>query len=78
MLKHTDIIMEQKRVNALGARWNILAEEAFRKGMEAVLRNILGYVKIEKWRYFDSEDYVRGYPSLIEVDLVIRDGEHML
>ena len=46
--------------------------------MRFLLKELLGDVKIEKWRYFDNEGYVRGYPSMIEVDLVIKNKEHIL
>ena len=72
------IVSLQRRIDALGARWGLLAEEAFRESMKGILEKILGKVKVEKWSYYDKEGEVFGYPSLIEVDMVIKDREHFL
>ncbi len=66
------------RITALGARWGVLAEEAFREGMRGVVERILGVAKIERWCYVDKEGFVYGYPAVIDVDLVVKDGEHIL
>jgi hypothetical protein len=34
--------------------------------------------KVEKWVYYDSSGEVYGKPGVIEVDMVIKDGEHVL
>jgi hypothetical protein len=66
-------------ITALGARWGIFAEEAFREGMKGVLEEIgFSYYEIKKWEAFDEEGFVYGHPSMIEVDLVIRDQKHYL
>lgn len=72
------VISLQRRIDALGARWGLLAEEAFRESMKGILEKILGKIKVEKWSYYDKEGEVFGYPSLIEVDMVIKDREHFL
>ena len=61
----------QIRLDALGARWGVLNEEAFREGVSAILREA-GYT-IRKWIYLDKEGYVYGHPSTIDIDVVIRD-----
>ena len=65
-----------RTISALGARWGILAEEAFRAGMRGVVEELFGG-KVERWEFFDREGRVFGYPSLVEVDLVVRDGKHI-
>ncbi|RLE58014.1 MAG: hypothetical protein DRJ40_02075, partial [Thermoprotei archaeon] len=30
------------------------------------------------WCYVDEEGFVYGYPVVIDVDLVVKDGEHIL
>ncbi|RLI74846.1 hypothetical protein DRP04_14185 [Archaeoglobales archaeon] len=67
-----------KVIAAIGARWGVLSESAFREGMRRIVQDILGVAKVDKWVYFDSEGFVFGRPSVVEVDLVIKDGEHML
>jgi hypothetical protein len=38
----------------------------------------LGAGRVERWVYSDSEGFVYGHPSIVEVDVVIRDREHVL
>ncbi|MEO0283862.1 MAG: DUF3782 domain-containing protein [candidate division WOR-3 bacterium] len=64
-------------ITAVGARWGIFAEEAFRESMEGILKE-LGFYDVKKWEDYDKEGFIFGYPSTIEVDLVIRDDKHYL
>lgn len=66
-----------RRLDALGSRWGLMAEEAFREGVRGVVEGI-GGGRVERWVYEDVEGYVRGYQSVVEVDVVVRDREHML
>jgi hypothetical protein len=59
-------------LNALGARWGVLNEDAFRSGVRELLRDA-GYA-VERWIYYDDRGYVYGYPSEVELDIIIRDG----
>ena len=67
-----------RRLDALGARWGIISEEAFREGMRGVVENILGVAKVGRWVYHDTVGEVYGRPSVVEVDVVVKDGEHVL
>jgi len=67
----------QRRLDALGARWGILAESAFREGMRGIVERLFGG-SVERWIHDDREGFVFGYPATVEVDIVIRDGEHIL
>ncbi|AFA40103.1 putative conserved protein containing a coiled-coil domain [Pyrobaculum oguniense TE7] len=60
------------KLDALGARWGVLSEDAFREGVRELLREA-GYA-VEKWLYYDGDGYVYGYPSEVELDVVVRDG----
>ncbi len=60
------------RIEALGARWGVWSEEAFRAGVRELLREA-GF-SVERWVYFDSEGYVYGHPAEVELDVVVRDG----
>ena len=64
----------QLRLDALGARWGIFAEEAFREGMKGIVERYFGG-EVQKWVYEDKEGFVFGHPASVEVDLVIRDKE---
>jgi len=86
VFRHTQILEEHTKaireltikIDALGARWGILSEEAFRRGLEGVLKSLLGDVKVEKWKYYDEKGEVFGYPSMIDVDVVIKEDQHIL
>jgi hypothetical protein len=64
----------QLRLDALGARWGIFAEEAFREGVKGIVERYFGG-EVQKWVYEDKEGFVFGHPASVEVDLVIRDKE---
>jgi hypothetical protein len=59
-------------LNALGARWGVFGEDAFRSGVRELLRDA-GYA-VERWIYYDDRSYVYGYPSEVELDIIIKDG----
>ncbi len=59
-------------LNALGARWGVFSEDAFRSGVRELLRDA-GYA-VDRWVYYDDRGYVYGYPSEVELDVVVRDG----
>jgi len=59
-------------LNALGARWGVFSEDAFRNGVKELLRDA-GYAG-ERWFYYDDRGYVYGYPSEVELDIIIKDG----
>ncbi|MEM4700082.1 MAG: DUF3782 domain-containing protein [Candidatus Nezhaarchaeales archaeon] len=67
----------ERHVSALGARWGLMAEEAFREGLRGLLSRELG-LSIERWRAFDESGRVFGYPSEVEVDVAIKDGRVVL
>jgi hypothetical protein len=62
-----------RRVEALGARWGLHSEEAFREGMRSVLSQRFG-AHVRHWEGFDPEGIVFGHPASIELDLVITNG----
>jgi hypothetical protein len=68
----------ERRLIALGTRWGIDSEKAFSNAMRGVVEEILGVARIEKWRYYDKEGEVLGYPALIEADIAIKDQMHIL
>ena len=62
------------RVQALGARWGILAEDAFRAGIAGILTEEIG-LKVERYRKMDAEGQVFGRPDQVEIDVVIHNGD---
>jgi hypothetical protein len=67
-----DLRRVELALNALGARWGILSEDAFRSGVRELLRDA-GYT-VERWVHYDDRGYVYGYPSEVELDVIARDG----
>ena len=67
-----------RRISAIGARWGILSGSAFRRGMRAILRDVLGIRRVSKLKLEDEEGIVYGHPSIIDVDIAVRNGEHLL
>ena len=67
-----------RRLDALGARWGVVSEEAFREGMRGVVEKILGVAKIDRWVFRDEGGEVYGYPSIVEADVVVKDSVHAL
>ena len=59
-------------LNALGARWGVFSEDAFRSGVRELLKDA-GYI-VDRWVYYDDKGYVYGYPSEVELDIIIKDG----
>ncbi|MEM1659416.1 MAG: DUF3782 domain-containing protein [Candidatus Jordarchaeales archaeon] len=81
MSKRMDAFEEEMKkvgeiLGGLGARWGLASEEAFREGLRGLLERY--GVKVSKWEYYDSECMVFKKPSVIEVDVLIRDREHVL
>ncbi len=65
------------QLSAMGARWGTQSESAFREGLAHILtrETNLNVVRYEKT---DLEGVVFGHPSLIEIDVAIQNGEHIL
>jgi len=66
-----------RHLSALGARWGLMSERAFREGLKGLLEKELG-LKVERWVRTDREGRVFGYPGRVEVDVAVRDGRLVL
>jgi len=64
-------------LGALGARWGLHSESAFRKGLRAILEGSFG-VKVERYEDYDHEGTVFGRPEQIELDVIIHNGTLIL
>jgi hypothetical protein len=67
----------ERHISALGARWGLMAEDAFREGLRGLLERELGF-RVEKWKAYDEAGIVFGYPSEVEVDVTVSDGKLIL
>jgi hypothetical protein len=65
------------RLGALGARWGLESESAFRDGLTAILAEETG-LKVKRYLAMDTEGMVFGRPDQVEIDVAIQDGEHTL
>ena len=65
-----------RRIDALGARWGLIAEETFREALKRFLKEYFKVARIEKVKIMDEEGYVYGYPCQIEYDIIIKDNIH--
>jgi len=66
----------ERRISALGARWGLQTEEAFREGLKGILEREFG-VRVERWVEKDKEGIVYDHPSDVELD-VVKDGKTIL
>ena len=64
-------------IGALGARWGLHSESAFRKGLRAILEGSFG-VKVERYEDYDHEGTVFGRPEQVELDVIIYNGTLIL
>ena len=67
----------RREIVGIGARWGVYTESAFRNAMREVVEKYFGG-SVRKWVYFDEEGFIFGQPSHVDVDVVIKDREHIL
>ena len=73
-----EIKMLRGNVNALGFRYGICTEETFRESIKYLIEDLLKKYKVSKWVKKDEKGVVYGYPSIIEIDVLVRDKEVIL
>lgn len=74
---HEEIMAQAKKhdrsIGALGARWGLMSERAFRDALAAILEDSFD-VKVLRIEDFDDEGEVFGRPEQIELDVIIKNG----
>ncbi len=60
-------------ITAIGARWGIFAESAFRNGIQAILEESFG-VRVFRYQAYDHTGEVFGHPDQVELDLIVQDS----
>ena len=74
---HEEIMAQANKfdrsIGALGARWGIRSEKAFRDALAGILEKSFA-VQVLNVTEFDDEGEVFGRPDQIELDLIIQDG----
>lgn len=64
-------------IGALGARWGLSAEAAFRQGLKSILEDSFP-VKVEQFIGWDSRGIVWEEPDQVELDLIVHNGTLIL
>ena len=64
-------------IGALGARWGLYSEQAFRRGLEGILSASFG-VEVVNVTEYDEAGEVFGRPDQVELDVIIQDGTLIL
>ena len=79
LIKHSEVIEKlASSIQAIGMRYGVFTEEAFREGIKYLIKDLLEEYKVDKWIYYDKEGFVYGHSSIIEVDVLIKDKECIL
>jgi len=66
----------ESAIGGLGARWGIMSEESFRKGLKGILQGI--GLSVERYLDYDPEGYVFGHPDQVELDVLIKNKSILL
>jgi len=75
MLKRLDEF--DSRLGALGARWGLHSEEAFRSALQGILEESFG-VQVINLREWDDSGEVFGRPDQVELDVIIYNSTLIL
>jgi hypothetical protein len=67
----------EQSIGALGARWGIASEEAFRAALRGILQDSFG-VEVFSINEFDDKGMVFGRPDQVELDIIIVNGTLIL
>ena len=74
---HEEIMAQARKfdrsIGALGARWGLQSEAAFRNALAGILEQSFG-VTVRNVCEFDDAGEVFGRPDQVELDIIIKDG----
>ncbi|WP_328987061.1 DUF3782 domain-containing protein [Thiorhodovibrio winogradskyi] len=62
-----------RSIGALGARWGLQSEKAFRDALAGILEENFG-VEVINYNGYDDSGEVFGKPEQIELDVIIKNG----
>ncbi len=68
----------RRLVNVIAHRFGIISEESFREGMKYVLEEEFGVADVGRFIMEDEKGIVYNHPSTVEVDVLVKDGKHIL
>ncbi|MEZ5582542.1 MAG: DUF3782 domain-containing protein [Candidatus Competibacteraceae bacterium] len=64
---------QEQNMGALGARWGMQTEQAFRDGLAAIVEKSFG-VQVHTINEFDDQGIVFGRPDQVELDVIVKNG----
>jgi hypothetical protein len=67
----------EKLVTTIAHRFGVITEVSFREALSNILSRYFG-AAATKWSIYDDEGIVFGYPSMVDVDVVVKDNIHIL
>jgi hypothetical protein len=74
---HEEIMAQAKKfdrsIGALGARWGLQSETAFRKALAGILEESFG-VEVLNINEYDERGEVFGRPEQVELDIIVKNG----
>jgi hypothetical protein len=74
---HEEIMAQAKKhersIGALGSRWGLQSEKAFRNALAGILEQNFG-VQVLNVNEYDDEGVVFGRPDQVELDVIIKNG----
>lgn len=65
--------LHDRNIGALGARWVLQSEKAFRDALAGILEKNFG-VEVVKVNEYDDQGTVFGRPDQVELDVIIKNG----
>jgi len=78
---HEEIMAQAKKhdrsIGALGARWGLQSEAAFRNALAGILEESFG-VSVRNVCEFDDAGEVFGRPDQVEIDIIVKNGMLLL
>jgi len=78
---HEEIMAQAKKhdrsIGALGARWGLQSETAFRNALAGILEESFG-VSVRNVCEFDDAGEVFGRPDQVEIDIIVKNGMLLL
>ena len=74
---HEEVMAQARKhdrsIGALGARWGLQSEKAFRDALAGILEESFG-VQVVNVNDYDDEGVVFGRPDQVELDVIIKNG----
>ena len=64
-------------ISALGGRWGVNTEKAFRNALIDLAKEAVG-AEVKRLKMYDEKGIVYGEPGEVEVDIAVRNEQHIL